>query len=377
MSATAARRSTSLTRSSPTSKNTVVPWATAAATARMGISSSEGISAAGHVGRLQRRRGSALTRMVACRPDASSASVSPPGTSVTSAPMRSSTLTKPSRAGPLVDVGHVDRAAGDHGAGHGEERGGGGVARHGALDRLERRGPDRDDAAFAPRLDRDVRAGLGQHLLGVRPVVMASRTTVAPLGREPGQEDGRLHLRAGHLRGPVDPAQRAAPHAERRQAARAVALDRRAHLVERLGHPVHRPLGEGLVADELGPPGQARDEAGQEPHGGAGVPTVERVAAAGGAGSGPRADDRPLPSSPARRATPMASTAASDAATSAPSESPCTTDVPSASAARRTERCEIDFSPGVRTVPRQGTPPSTTRMRGAAARHDRCSARPR
>ena len=46
MSATAARRSTSLTRSSPTSVKTVVPSATAAATARTGTSSSEGISAA-------------------------------------------------------------------------------------------------------------------------------------------------------------------------------------------------------------------------------------------------------------------------------------------------------------------------------------------
>ncbi len=49
----------------------------------------------------------------------------------------------------------------------------------------------------------------------------------------------------------------------------------------------------------------------------------------------------------------------------APSERPCTTDVPSAKSASSTERCEIDFSPGVRTSPRQGTPPSTTRMRGA------------
>ena len=47
MSATAGKRSTSLTRSSPTSEKTVVPSATAAATARTGISSSDGISLAG------------------------------------------------------------------------------------------------------------------------------------------------------------------------------------------------------------------------------------------------------------------------------------------------------------------------------------------
>ena len=49
MSITACRRSTSLTRNSPTSEKTVVPSATAAATARAGISSSEGISAAATV----------------------------------------------------------------------------------------------------------------------------------------------------------------------------------------------------------------------------------------------------------------------------------------------------------------------------------------
>ncbi len=66
--------------------------------------------------------------------------------------------------------------------------------------------------------------------------------------------------------------------------------------------------------------------------------------------------------------TPMASTAAREAATSAPSERPWITEVPSASAPRRTARCEIDFSPGVRTVPTHGTPPWTTRMRGALTR---------
>ena len=40
-------------------------------------------------------------------------------------------------------------------------------------------------------------------------------------------------------------------------------------------------------------------------------------------------------------------------------------DVPSANAPSSTARCEIDFSPGVWTVPTQATPPSTTKMRGA------------
>ncbi len=72
-----------------------------------------------------------------------------------------------------------------------------------------------------------------------------------------------------------------------------------------------------------------------------------------------------VPSAGRSTSTPMASTAARDAATSAPSESPWITEVPSARAPRRMARCEIDFSPGVRTVPRHGTPPCTTRTRGA------------
>ena len=43
-------------------------------------------------------------------------------------------------------------------------------------------------------------------------------------------------------------------------------------------------------------------------------------------------------------------------------------EVPSASAPSRTARCEMDFSPGVRTLPRHGTPPVTTRMRGGRHR---------
>ena len=91
MSATAASRSTSLTRSSPTSVKTVVPSATAAATARAGISSSEGISLARDLG--GRAAVPAAARMVAVRGLGRRSSV-------TSAPMRWSTATKPSRAGP-------------------------------------------------------------------------------------------------------------------------------------------------------------------------------------------------------------------------------------------------------------------------------------
>ena len=48
---------------------------------------------------------------------------------------------------------------------------------------------------------------------------------------------------------------------------------------------------------------------------------------------------------------PIASTAARVAATSAPSERPKMTEVPSANAAKSTERWEIDFSPGGADAP--------------------------
>ena len=72
-----------------------------------------------------------------------------------------------------------------------------------------------------------------------------------------------------------------------------------------------------------------------------------------------------LPPSVLSTPAPIASMAANDAATSAPSDKPWTTEVPSASAANKTARWEIDFSPGVCTAPLHGTPPCTTRIRGA------------
>ena len=70
--------------------------------------------------------------------------------------------------------------------------------------------------------------------------------------------------------------QRAAFDHERRMAVRG--LDRRAHLAQRLGDPLHRPRGERLVADELEPSLLARDEAGEQAHGArARVPAVDRL----------------------------------------------------------------------------------------------------
>ena len=88
----------------------------------------------------------------------------------------------------------------------------------------------------------DVRARFGQHLLGVGPGRHRARgRRSSPCGGQAGQQDGRLHLRAGHPRRPVDALQRAALDTQRRQAAFALPADGRPHELERLGHPVHRP----------------------------------------------------------------------------------------------------------------------------------------
>ena len=93
ISITARRRSTSLTRNSPTSEKTVVPSATAAATASAGISSSEGISAAVTVGGHQPGPPTSVVAPMVAVPSGADVTV-------TAAPIRWRTETYPSRAGP-------------------------------------------------------------------------------------------------------------------------------------------------------------------------------------------------------------------------------------------------------------------------------------
>ena len=344
MSATAASRSTSLTRSSPTSEKTVVPSATAAATARAGTSSSEGISLAGTSVRAQG---------AGQRPDGRRAGVAGDEGDV-DAPMRCRTrdVAEPGRS--AVDAGHVDRAARHDAPGHHEEGRRGGVAGHGALDRLEGRRADPHDATLAPGLDRQVGARLGQHLLGVGAGghrLAHDRRAARPRARRGGwpTSPGRWPpWRSSRCRAARRPGRAAAAGSARPGRATVGA-----HEPERLGHPVHGPGRERLVADQLGLPVEPGHQAGQEAHGGPRVPAVE------GRGGRCRRARPPctttVPSSWRSTPAPMASTAASEAATSAPSESPWMTDVPSASAPSSTARCEIDFSPG--------------RADGAAARH--------
>ena len=177
----------------------------------------------------------------------------------------------------VVDLGHLDLARGGHTPGHDEEGGGGGIAGHGALDRAQRRGAHRHHPALAPGLDCHVGARFHEHLFGVGARGDGLADDGVARGRQARQQNGRLHLGAGHLGRPVDAVQCASLDVQRRQAALAPALHLGPHEAERFGHPVHGPGRERLVTDEFAGPGQAGDEAGQEPHGGARIAAVERV----------------------------------------------------------------------------------------------------
>ena len=102
-----------------------------------------------------------------------------------------------------------------------------------------------------------------------------SITLVGSPGEQAGEQQARLHLRAGHRRAVLDPAQLCAADGERRQAVVGRA-DVGAHQPQRFDDPVDRPLGNRLVARE-GPfavrlTGQPT---GKDAHQGAGVTHVD------------------------------------------------------------------------------------------------------
>ena len=97
------------------------------------------------------------------------------------------------------------------------------------------------------------------------------------LGRESGEEDGRFHLRADDLGRPVDAVQPAAADPHGGLAASALTGHVSAHEPERLGHAIHGPARERLVADQICLPAETRHQTDQQPHGGSRVPAVERA----------------------------------------------------------------------------------------------------
>ena len=100
--------------------------------------------------------------------------------------------------------------------------------------------PHPDHPAPAGRFDGDVGAGRRQHLLGVGPGGHRLAHHGLPLGRQTGQQHGRLDLGAGHRGCELDAAQPSAGDGQGGKAAVGQTPHLGAHPTEGFGHPVHR-----------------------------------------------------------------------------------------------------------------------------------------
>ena len=119
-------------------------------------------------------------------------------------------------------------------------------------------------------------AEAGQHALGV--VAGGRRLAHAGLafGIEPGEQQARLHLGAGHGHVVGDALELLAAVDLQRRAAALGGVDPGAHQPQRVGHATHGALGQRGVADQFGIEGLARQQAGEQTHGGTGIAHVER-----------------------------------------------------------------------------------------------------
>ena len=173
-----------------------------------------------------------------------------------------------------------------------------------------------------------------------------STTTVAGRG-EAGEQDRRLHLRAGHRHGRSRCARSCAEPvtSSGARALRPVALHPGAHELER-----RRPRGPsaGATATRRRPACARRGpgaDPGQQPHRGARVGALERRVARRAARAPGRATTTACAAALDARAQSRTS-AAAVAATSSPARSPSTRLSPAASAASISARCDLLLSPG-------------------------------
>ena len=113
-----------------------------------------------------------------------------------------------------------------------------------------------------------------QHALGVIAAGRGLDDRGFAVGVEPGQQQGRLHLRAGDGHRVTDAAQgRRRPHPHRHRAGRARG-DGRAHQVQRLGHPPHRSPPQRGVAGQVHVEILRRQHAEQQSRRGAGIAAI-------------------------------------------------------------------------------------------------------
>ena len=93
---------------------------------------------------------------------------------------------------------------------------------------------------------------------------------------EARQQHRRLHLGGRHRQRVMDTFQGLATVNAHRRAAAFTGVDARAHFPQRAGDPLHGPLGQGFIAGQFGVERLTGEQAGEQPHGGAGVAHVER-----------------------------------------------------------------------------------------------------
>ena len=148
----------------------------------------------------------------------------------------------------------------------------GGIAGHGVVAGADRAAPHSHQAPRSPGLDDHVGPGGGQHLLGVGGHRLVDHRL--PLGGDTGQQHGRLDLGAGHRGRVLDAAEGATGDLEGRQVPLAHAGKLRPHAAERIGHPVHGPGPQRVVAGEGGGARHRGGQAGQEAHPRTGVAQV-------------------------------------------------------------------------------------------------------
>ncbi len=173
--------------------------------------------------------------------------------------------------GVHTHISDPERAPGAGGARGDEERGGGEIPgdRNGPSPELP--GDDPDPEA----LPLEFRAEVGEHPLGVVPGGRRLHHLRLPVGLEAGEEDGGLHLGAGHGELVGDPAEPPAPDPQGRVLP-LPAGDLRPHAGEGLDDPPHGAAGEGIIAHQHRLEGPPREDPAQKPHGRPRVPTIQR-----------------------------------------------------------------------------------------------------
>ena len=150
----------------------------------------------------------------------------------------------------------------------------GDVPRHTQRKRLQPRGRLDGDGGF---VGCKRHAHGGEHALRVVAGALGLGEACLAIGIEPGEQHGRLHLRARDGACIVDRAQTAAADGERRERVRFARDDRRAHPLQGRYHPAHGPRPKGCIAAQHAQDRLARKEAAEKAHRGAAVAAVEHV----------------------------------------------------------------------------------------------------